>query len=90
MVQRAVCKMFPPEYLGGVQFPCLEDLVNSPELSAWRVWASASDEVKSLAPFLKRSGWEALACGRQRKATGGSGALPPIVGFGLPKQEHFQ
>ncbi len=83
-VHRAIRKYFPQHWLQDVQLPVLEDLVNTEEFSAWRRWAAENAVVSTGATYgLGHKGWEALALGRQRGATGSGKAIDPVAGFGM-------
>ena len=85
-IHRAIRKMFRPEVLQGVTLPPLEDLVNDERLAAWRSWAQGNGCVSNgLQAHRQQSGWESLAVGRQRGATGSKHAVLPTVGFGMAK-----
>jgi len=94
-VVRAFASMFPLEFFQGFRFPMIEDIVNGQAFTRYMDWRDGQDyaEGSSLPPaFISRSA--------ARKARGGAGiqlgammhkaALPPLVSFGLPAEEHFQ
>ncbi len=90
-VHRAIRKLFPEEMLRGFQLPPLEDLVNDERLAAWRIWAELEGVAQApIQAQTRATGWNALAVGKQRGATGSKHALDPAVGFGMGKHEHFE
>ena len=89
-VDRAFRKFFPPEWLEGIAFPCLEDLINRQELCAWRDWSANNqcDDSQSY-PDVYRTGWAAAAVGAQRGALHSKHQVQPLVGYGLGQEAHF-
>ncbi len=71
--------------------PPLEDLANDEHLAAWRIWAEQEGVMQeSIQTQARATGWETLAVGRQRGATGSKHAVTPVVGFGVGKNQHFE
>ena len=91
VVHRALRKFFPEAILKDFPLPPLEDLVNDERLAAWRIWAE--QEGVAQAPIqsqARTTGWECLAVGKQRAATGGKHAIDAVVGFGMGKDAHYE
>ena len=91
-VDAAVRRLYPPEWLDGVPMPCLEDLLSEPTFCAYREW----QQHEGLAfedPGAERkvsASWVAWATGLQRGALASKHAAPPLLGYGLSKDEHFR
>ncbi|CAE7396468.1 unnamed protein product [Symbiodinium sp. CCMP2592] len=89
----AVCKLFPAEWLEGVTFPFLEDLINAPPFDLYTRWLrdSGADWTGPCGPTLAPQSARIFqrAAGQQAGALSQRAALPPLLSFGLSEVDHF-
>ncbi|CAE7538614.1 unnamed protein product [Symbiodinium sp. CCMP2592] len=89
----AVCKLFPAEWLEGVTFPFLEDLINAPPFDLYTRWLrdSGADWTGPCGPTLAPQSARIFqrAAGQQAGALSQRAALPPLLSFGLSEEDHF-
>ncbi|CAE7815841.1 unnamed protein product [Symbiodinium sp. CCMP2592] len=89
----AVCKLFPAEWLEGVTFPFLEDLINAPPFDLYTRWLrdSGADWTGPCGPALAPQSARIFqrAAGQQAGALSQRAALPPLLSFGLSEEDHF-
>ncbi|CAE7363164.1 unnamed protein product, partial [Symbiodinium sp. CCMP2592] len=89
----AVCKLFPAEWLEGVTFPFLEDLINAPPFDLFTRWLrdSGADWTGPCGPTLAPQSARIFqrAAGQQAGALSQRAALPPLLSFGLSEEDHF-
>ncbi len=70
-MHRAIRKFFPEKVLKDFALPPPEDLANDERVAAWRIWAQEEGVTPQPIQEQQRAvGWEALAVGKQRVATG--------------------
>ena len=83
-MHRTLRKMFPQEWLVGVQLPPLEDIANGSAFAEWRTWsAENSVYAASIQAPVRSKGREAAFLGVQRGATGSKHSIDAVVGFGM-------
>eukprot|EP00439_Symbiodinium_sp_Y106_P082680 s887_g22.t1 len=94
-VLAAVRKLFPEDWLSGLAFPFIEDLVNAPPFDLYTRWLRETGSDWSgpcgpaLAPHavrvLQRADGQQAGTLNQKRA-----ALSPLLSFGLSVDEHFE
>ena len=90
----AVRKLFPEQWLSGLIFPFIEDLVNGSPFDSYTRWLKevgadwAGPCGSALAPQAVRV--LQRADGQQAGALSQRAALPPLLSFGLSVDEHFE
>ena len=92
-MDNAIRKLFPPEATAGFKMPCLEDILNDHPFCTYADWLdecgiSQADAAGSPSAGYSE-GWRAVALGTQRGAVSSKGAVEPIIGFGLGRDDHF-
>eukprot|EP00439_Symbiodinium_sp_Y106_P041568 s2353_g5.t1 len=89
----AVRKLFPEQWLSGLTFPFIEDLVNGPPFDSYPRWLKevGADWAGPCGPALAPQAVRVLqrADGQQAGAFSQRAALPPLLSFGLSIDEHF-
>jgi len=93
-VDRAVRKLFPPEYLAGFQMPCLEDLINTEPFTTFPEFLDNLDldADRALGPCHfkdTRKGTRAAAANDQRTHFFTKGHYSQLVPLGLEPDDHF-
>ena len=95
-VVRTFCKLLPEEVAASMpKFPMIEDLINAPPFSCYAEWRHEM-ELEMTGPWgpVDTSGklrfGVRVADGVQQGALSHKAALPQLVSYGLPPDEHFQ
>eukprot|EP00971_Amphidinium_carterae_P030486 599688-Amphidinium_carterae.1 len=92
-INRYLAKAFPAEWVDGIRYPCIEDLVNTSPFIDFAQWLKQRPHqiaTNAAQSHMAGVGWQASALGSQAGAMSSHRALPALIAWGLEPNEHFR
>ncbi len=92
-IQHAIRRILPLQ-ASDAKLPFIEDLVNASPFSDYAEWLEERGEATWTTQepswnFIRKPAWQRVLEGRQDGSFSSNKAAPPLVGFGLTKDEHL-